>query len=192
MKLTSITGPNGPTPAALLTNGRMVDLAAASAAGMIEGDPVLDIIQILTLDSSIHLSTRSFIDRLEAGEPGLVDKLNELGALSNAADAVYAPILRPRVIISSGMAYKNRTQPGAALPPAPTAFMKSPSTVNAHGQPLVLPAHDPDMMDYECEFSCVIGRSFHNVAPEEALAHVAGYTMVNDRSEEHTSELQSH
>ena len=39
------------------------------------------------------------------------------------------------------------------------------------------------LMDYECELACVIGRGGVDIAREQALAHVFGYTIFNDFSE---------
>jgi 2-keto-4-pentenoate hydratase/2-oxohepta-3-ene-1,7-dioic acid hydratase in catechol pathway len=38
------------------------------------------------------------------------------------------------------------------------------------------------MVDWEAEFSIVIGRPCHAVAEAEALDYVAGYTLINDVS----------
>ncbi len=66
------------------------------------------------------------------------------------------------------------------IPTKPTGFMKSPNSIIAHEESLVLPASDPDMVDYECELACVIGRPLFNATPDEVLDHIAGFTMMND------------
>ena len=38
------------------------------------------------------------------------------------------------------------------------------------------------MVDWEAEFSLVIGRTCFDVSPDEALDYVAGYTLINDVS----------
>ena len=38
------------------------------------------------------------------------------------------------------------------------------------------------MLDWEVELAVVIGRETKDVAPEDALSHVAGYTVANDGS----------
>jgi 2-keto-4-pentenoate hydratase/2-oxohepta-3-ene-1,7-dioic acid hydratase in catechol pathway len=183
MKLTTIIGKRGFVPAALLSDGTLVDLAAASAAGLIGDTPLREVADILDLDGGLLEPTRRLVDRLEAQDAPLWDQMNTLGALHAEQGATYALLLRPKLILAGGMAYKEHMKEmGVGLPSAPTAFLKSPGALNAHRQPLMLPESDPDMVDFECEFSCVIGRAFHNVTPEEALRHVAGYTMANDVS----------
>jgi 2-keto-4-pentenoate hydratase/2-oxohepta-3-ene-1,7-dioic acid hydratase in catechol pathway len=183
MKLTTIIGKRGPVPAALLSDGTLADLALASAAGLIGDAPLRELADILDLDGELSGPVRRLVDRLEAQDASLLDHMTDLSALQDESDATYAPLLRPGLILAGGMAYKEHMQEmGVGLPSAPTAFLKSPGALNAHRQPLILPESDPGMVDFECEFSCVIGRTFHNVSPEEALQHVAGYTMANDVS----------
>jgi len=62
--------------------------------------------------------------------------------------------------------------------------MKPPSTTLTHpGDPVVIPKNSPDHVDWELELAVVIGRRIKNVPENEALAHVAGYTIVNDISD---------
>ena len=63
-------------------------------------------------------------------------------------------------------------------------FMKPPSTTLTHpGDPIVIPTNSPDHVDWEAELAVVIGRGGRNIAEADALAHVAGYTVVNDISD---------
>src|SRR3546814_6908000 len=86
--------------------------------------------------------------------------------------------------------------------------MKTTSALIGCNDPGVLP-RDSVKSDWEVELGVVIGRRARYVSEADALAHVAGYCVVNDlsereyqlerggtwdkgkRSEEHTSELQS-
>lgn len=68
-------------------------------------------------------------------------------------------------------------------PAHPLVFMKPPASATRHGEPIVLPRHlRSDKVDYEGELAVVIGRRCKNVAPSEALSHVAGYTLAIDVS----------
>ena len=63
----------------------------------------------------------------------------------------------------------------------PYVFMKPPSTtLTDPGKPVVLPAVAPDHCDWEVELTVVVGRRCKNLAAADALAAVAGYTVVND------------
>lgn len=58
-------------------------------------------------------------------------------------------------------------------------FLKSPSSVIGHGGTIQLPYTDR-RFDQEGELAIVIGRTAHNVAVEDALSIVAGYTCLLD------------
>ncbi|MGO1411651.1 fumarylacetoacetate hydrolase family protein [Microbacterium sp.] len=61
----------------------------------------------------------------------------------------------------------------------PFIFLGHTGCVVGSDQPLVLPAGS-DQHDWELELAAVIGREARRVPVERALAHVAGYTIVND------------
>ena len=66
------------------------------------------------------------------------------------------------------------------IPDHPVIFTKAPTSVIGPDEPIVL-ANDPTgTTDYEGEMAVVIGRAARNVAAEEALDHVFGWTIVND------------
>src|SRR5262249_1073547 len=49
-------------------------------------------------------------------------------------------------------------------------------------EPIRIPPSHPGMIDWEGEFSIVIGKACHGVKKSQALDYVAGYTIVNDVS----------
>lgn len=61
----------------------------------------------------------------------------------------------------------------------PYFFIGLPACVVGDDEELVLPAYS-DVHDWELELAVVIGRPAFRVSPQDALAHVAGYTIVND------------
>ena len=64
----------------------------------------------------------------------------------------------------------------------PQPFMKSPSCLTAHNEPIVVP-EGAKVVDYEAEMVIVIGRMCSKVSPDEALDYVLGVTAGNDVSE---------
>ncbi len=63
----------------------------------------------------------------------------------------------------------------------PYVFMKPPTTTLTNpGDPIVIPRVSPDHIDWECELGVVIGRECRGVEEDQAMAYVAGYTVVND------------
>lgn len=66
----------------------------------------------------------------------------------------------------------------------PYVFMKPPSTTLTNpGDPVRIPVHSPDQIDWELELAVVIGRRCSQVSESEALDYVAGYTIINDISD---------
>lgn len=61
----------------------------------------------------------------------------------------------------------------------PYFFIGLPAAVVGDDVPLSLPAYS-EVHDWELELAVVIGREAFRVSREEALDHVAGYTIVND------------
>ena len=71
---------------------------------------------------------------------------------------------------------------GLPVPQEPVVFMKTTSAVIGCNDAVVLP-RDSRKSDWEVELGVVIGRKARYVEEADALAHVAGYCVVNDLSE---------
>jgi 2-keto-4-pentenoate hydratase/2-oxohepta-3-ene-1,7-dioic acid hydratase in catechol pathway len=96
---------------------------------------------------------------------------------------LHAPIPDPGMVLSVGMNYhEHLKEMKTPVPEKPAAFTKSVASIIACGEPILLPKAYPDMVDWEGEFTVVIGRACHRVTADKALDYVAGYTIVNDVS----------
>jgi 2-keto-4-pentenoate hydratase/2-oxohepta-3-ene-1,7-dioic acid hydratase in catechol pathway len=101
-----------------------------------------------------------------------------------------APIPLPRQnIICLGMnyaahAYESMRAKGLpeVLPKYPVFFTKSPSAINHPGADIPLLPELSSQRDWEVELAFVIGSGGRNVAREDALGTVFGYTVLNDVS----------
>ncbi|MBM7818102.1 2-keto-4-pentenoate hydratase/2-oxohepta-3-ene-1,7-dioic acid hydratase in catechol pathway [Cellulosimicrobium cellulans] len=95
-----------------------------------------------------------------------------------------APVARPAAVICIGQNYAaHAAESGAEPPSTPIVFLKHPNTVVGPDDTLPVPP-GAERLDWEVELGVVIGRAASYLAsPEEALAHVAGYTAVDDVSE---------
>ncbi len=117
-----------------------------------------------------------------------------------------APIPRPRKnIMCLGLNYRDHAEesmrasaiaPGIALPPAslrskgmpvelpeyPVVFTKSPTSVTADGAAVPAHAGVTHELDWEVELGVVIGAGGRAIPRARALAHVFGYTVINDLS----------
>ncbi|MGN9782033.1 fumarylacetoacetate hydrolase family protein [Nonomuraea sp. ZG12] len=70
---------------------------------------------------------------------------------------------------------------GAEWYEAPTFYFTNPyALVGAHDDVAVPPGCS--RLDFECEVAAVIGRGGADIAPGDASAHIAGYTIFNDWS----------
>ncbi|MCW3840926.1 fumarylacetoacetate hydrolase family protein [Micromonospora yasonensis] len=97
------------------------------------------------------------------------------------AGADFAPLTpRPEKIICVGVNYASHiAEVGLPTPEHLTIFAKySRSLIGAYDD-IVLPPQS-HAVDWEVELGVVIGRPVRHANPEEALAAVAGYTIVND------------
>ncbi len=70
---------------------------------------------------------------------------------------------------------------GHEPPDHPLVFLRLPSSLTGHNQPLLRPLVS-GQFDYEGELAVVIGRPARYVSRDKALDVVAGYSIVNDGS----------
>ncbi|MBK1635792.1 fumarylacetoacetate hydrolase family protein [Rhodovulum adriaticum] len=118
------------------------------------------------------------------------ESLQALRGLDLAAMPVVAPGTRIGPCLAAvpnfyciGLNYaQHAAESGMAPPSAPILFSKASTALAGPFDPVVLPA-GVDKADWEVELGVVIGRSAFRVTQGDALAHVAGYCVVNDLSE---------
>lgn len=93
---------------------------------------------------------------------------------------VEAPVGRPGKIICVGHNFRKHIQEmGRDLPSHPVIFAKFANTIL--GPDDAIPFYPiSEQLDYEAEFTFVIGKQARNVSEEDALDYVAGYTITND------------
>lgn len=66
------------------------------------------------------------------------------------------------------------------LPECPIIFTKATTSVIGPGEPIPGRSDQTNSVDYEGELAVIIGAAGRNIAARDALAHVFGYTIVND------------
>ncbi len=85
--------------------------------------------------------------------------------------------------ICIGLNYADHAaEAGAPIPAEPIIFMKPPSVAIGCNDAVVMPQGSVKT-DWEVELGVVIGTKARYVSEADALAHVAGYCVVNDVSE---------
>ena len=137
-------------------------------------------------DGVIDLGSRT--DRQDLGS--CLGALDQLRAFEDApADHAWEaisfdiPIPNQRRMLCAGLNYHKKYPLGGEvkLPKQPVYFNKPPGSLVAHNEALVRPIASVQL-DYEVELAVVIGRSGRHISESDALAHVAGYTILNDGS----------
>lgn len=95
---------------------------------------------------------------------------------------VLPPLQSPGKIICIGLNYLEHAKEGGFQPPTyPAVFARFQSSLIASGAPLVRPKAS-QQFDFEGELVVVIGKPGRHIAKENALVHVAGYSVFNDGS----------
>jgi acylpyruvate hydrolase len=156
-----------------------VEVDGRPRAGLIDGE---DIIDIHASDASIPGEVRSIL------EAGVLERVRALRGsakhrIPRASAKLLAPISNPSMVLAAGMNYyEHLKEMNTPVPEKPAAFTKSVASVIGSGQSIKVPPDNRDMLDWEGEFSVVIGKPCHRVKAAQALDYVAGYTLVNDVS----------
>ena len=110
-----------------------------------------------------------------------------LGACEKTGQTVevkqWLPPVQPRALLCIGKNYRaHAAEFDDEAPEYPVLFMKNPAAAIGCGQPIRIPLVCDDEVDYESELAVIIGKTCCNVARENALEFVAGYTVANDVS----------
>ncbi|KQZ85840.1 hydrolase [Microbacterium sp. Root166] len=191
--MTTTAGPEAPFALARFREG------AGSRLGLVAGDRIRPLSeQDLGAASLNEFLAEPDWDRLAA----LADAEGEWMPLS--AVTLTAPV-EPRQVLQTGANYRQHvielvvaglTQDGTRTPDQarsfaadimdnrkrngePYFFIGLPACVVGDDQTLALPAYSK-VHDWELELAVVIGREAFRVSPEDAMSHVAGYTIAND------------
>ncbi|MEV8369611.1 fumarylacetoacetate hydrolase family protein [Microbacterium sp. NPDC064584] len=127
-----------------------------------------------------------FLEELIAGGDELLERVRSAApdaAVRHPLDALsYASaVLAPPVILAIGLNYAaHSSELGLKTDSTPTVFVLWPNSLSAHDATTTWPRVLSESVDYEAELGVIIGSPAKDVAPEDALSHVWGYTVVND------------
>jgi 2-keto-4-pentenoate hydratase/2-oxohepta-3-ene-1,7-dioic acid hydratase in catechol pathway len=109
------------------------------------------------------------------------DTLTDPAYYVSLDEVTFLPVLsRPGKILCIGKNYAAHVaETKSEAPKKPLVFSKFTSALAAHKEGIPIPVNT-SKVDYEVELVAVIGKKAYCVSPEEALEHVAGYTIGND------------
>ncbi|UIL54541.1 MULTISPECIES: fumarylacetoacetate hydrolase family protein [Pantoea] len=158
MKLLRYGNAGSERPGLLDSNGKLRDLSAHVTD--IDGDAL----QPATLNALRQLDPHSL--PLVSGEP-------RLGAC----------VARSGKFICIGLNYADHAaETGAEIPKEPVVFSKWTSAIVGPNDDVEIP-RDSVKTDWEVELGVVIGTGGRYISEADAMAHVAGYCVINDVSE---------
>jgi 2-keto-4-pentenoate hydratase/2-oxohepta-3-ene-1,7-dioic acid hydratase in catechol pathway len=105
------------------------------------------------------------------------------GAAFALADIVLLPVIPdPAKIICVGLNYASHVkETGRDQKEYPAIFTRWADTLVAHDEPLVCPKIS-ERFDYEGELAVIIGSGGHKISRDDAMDHIAGYSIFNDAS----------
>jgi 2-keto-4-pentenoate hydratase/2-oxohepta-3-ene-1,7-dioic acid hydratase in catechol pathway len=158
---------------------------------VIEGRRVIDIPAALGADDD----TTTMLGIIRAGAP-MLERLRNLeaqppvGSIELADVKLHSPIPRPiKNVFCVGWNYLEHFDEGAKklqdnreLPKYPVFFSKASTSMNGPYDNVPFHAKVSTQLDWEVELGMIIGTPGMNITEDEAMAHVFGYTVVNDVS----------
>ncbi|XP_018424832.1 PREDICTED: fumarylacetoacetate hydrolase domain-containing protein 2-like [Nanorana parkeri] len=164
---------------------RLVQFQSSASAGQrigveLDGEKIID---LNSFDSSLPSTMRGF---LEAGDGAFQTAKRALDSgqhiLSRSELTILAPITNPDKVVCVGMNYVDHcVEQNVPVPKEPIIFSKFPSSIIGPYDSIVLPPESQEV-DWEVELAFVIGKRGKNIREEEAMEHVAGFTVAHDVS----------
>jgi 2-keto-4-pentenoate hydratase/2-oxohepta-3-ene-1,7-dioic acid hydratase in catechol pathway len=152
-------------------------------AGVRQDGRVVDAWDVLGAGADAASSVRRLLEEDRVAE--LDDALGDADTRERRPPegiALAPPIPDPDKIVCMGLNYRSHAAEAGLEPPdSPTFFAKFRNALAPPGAEVALPDAS-EKVDYEAEVAFVVGRRAKDVAPGEALDHVAGYTLLNDLS----------
>ena len=114
-------------------------------------------------------------DLLRAGT-----SLGQSPAIDLNAVRLLPPVPVPPKILCVGLNYDDHLEEsGLKKPVYPEIFARFATSLIAHQQPIRRP-RESVLLDYEAELAVVIGKPGRRIPRDQALDHVAGYSLFND------------
>jgi len=108
--------------------------------------------------------------------------LGQSPAIDLKAVRLLPPVPVPSKILCAGLNYDDHLEESGLKKPAyPDIFARFATSLIAHQEPIRRP-RESIALDYEAELAVVIGKPGRRIPQEQALDHVAGYSLFNDAS----------
>jgi acylpyruvate hydrolase len=106
--------------------------------------------------------------------------LGQSPAIDLNAVRLLPPVPAPPKILCVGLNYDDHlVESGLKKPAYPEIFSRFATSLIPHREPIRRP-RESIALDYEAELAVVIGKPGRRISQEQALDHVAGYSLFND------------
>ena len=177
MKLLSFRGPDGLARVGVLAEGQVLDVDDQLAAL-----PLPEALTAHLARQGLAPAAGGMLRLLQAGPAALARLVLPQAGLPLEGVQLLAPLPRPGKVVAVGRNYADHAKETGVAPfEAPRIIAKLPSSVCAPGSRVLRP---PGVvkLDFEVELAVVIGTLARQVPRHQALAHVAGYTVLDDLS----------
>ena len=150
--------------------------AGREKPGLIDEDGAIRDVSAVVDDIAGEVLTERGLSRLRALEPSALPRVG-------GEPRYGAPVGRIGKFICVGLNFTDHAaESGMAVPEQPVIFMKATTAIVGANDNVVIP-RGAEKTDWEVELGVVIGDTARDVPVSEALAHIAGYLIVNDVSE---------
>ena len=169
MKLVTFDDGTGPRVGVLDVGGAVVDVSGAAGVG----ETMLEVVEVG-----------------EAGLDAARAALTSSPVLPERSIRLLAPIMPRNNVMAVGRNYHDHAKEFSAsgfdasekkmIPDHPIIFTKALSSIVGPGDAIDTSMDPTGTSDYEGELGVVIGTGGHRIAAADAMAHVFGYTVIND------------
>ncbi|HEU0021690.1 MAG TPA: fumarylacetoacetate hydrolase family protein [Dehalococcoidia bacterium] len=164
------------------------DTGTGPRCGVLRDQQVVDVTELLGASQTL----RDVQALLETGPSAIERVAAALGTSSNTLSfapgnlRLRSPILQPPTVRDFMIFEEHATAQGTrqreeAWYRMPIFYFSSPLCIYGPDDTIPYPSA-ADMLDYELEIACVIGREGRNVPESEALDYIAGFCIFNDWS----------
>ena len=164
------------------------DSGSGPRCGVLRGDDVVDVADLLGVNQPLQ-DVRALLELSESA----VDQVRTALASNSAAPSVplasvrlRSPVLQPPTVRDYMIYEEHATGQGTrtreeAWYRMPIFYFSNPLCIAGPDDEIPFPSAS-DMLDYELEIGCVIGKEGRNVSEADAMDYIAGFLIFNDWS----------
>lgn len=164
------------------------DTGNGPRCGVLQGDRVLDVSGLLATPQSLP-DVRALLDLGDSALDRVRDALDRrtvapsvpLEGLRLRSPILQPPTVRDFMIFEEHATAQGTRERQEAWYRMPIFYFSSPLRIFGPDETVPYPSAS-EMLDYELEIGCVIGRDGSNVSEEDALSYIAGFLIFNDWS----------